>query len=170
MRIAVAFALCLGCGGAPAAEPADPSAEPEPRQAEVAAPAETRAPVERAADSPRDRAGSAMEALFAACRDGRLPDAAELIAYRGPDEARRWRSTPRMDAPEEARQVEGVCARVAGALAASTGYQKVGYQSEAQSEGVWHVWEVRFDTASGPRTQLFAFLEVDGRFLLGDID
>ena len=75
-----------------------------------------------------------------------------------------------MDAPDEALQVRRICADIAGLLRAATSHQKVGYESQAESEGVWHAWQVRFDIPSGPRTVLMAFLEVDGRFLLGDID
>lgn len=120
--------------------------------------------------SPRDRAASAMEALFAACRDGDLRAAASHVVYRGPDRARRWVSPTNPDAPDEAQYVQGVCGRIAALLQASSRHEKIAYESQRESEGVWHVWQVRFDTAQRPVTQAFAFLEVQGRFLLGDID
>jgi len=111
-----------------------------------------------------------MEALLDACLASDHAAAAEHIVYRGEDPARRWRTSVQIDNPAEAETVSQVCGRLRALLGPSGAHEKLDYEQSEQSEGSWHVWHVAFGTGSGQATRVLAFLEVDGRYLLGDID
>ncbi|MEC7521868.1 MAG: hypothetical protein VYE22_18435 [Myxococcota bacterium] len=156
-------ALTLGCAGAPAqveggsaSEAEEPAAASEP---EPVAPAS-------AAASDEERTARALERLVDACRAGDVEAAAAGIVDRSPG-APPWSRAADASEPAARRAVEGVCARIVGALRGGT-YERLGYEMARQGEGLWHVCPVRY-AATGEEA-VFAFLEVDGTLLLGDID
>ena len=157
------FMLVIGCAGAPApvdgagAETAPSStAESEPEPLVAWTPSET----------DERRAAAALERLVVACREGDVETAGAGIVDRSPGAPPWSRATDASD-PALRREVERICARIVGELRGGS-YERLGYERARQGEGLWHVWRVRY-AASGEEA-VFAFLEIDGAMLLGDID
>lgn len=162
-------ALLNGCAGAPApvesasVQPvsspgADSESEPEPEPLVASTPTPT--------ETDQERAAAALERLVEACRAGEFDAAAACIVDRGPGAPPWSRATDASD-PAARRQVEGICGRIVGDLRGGA-YERLGYEKARQGEGLWHVWQVRY-AATGEEA-VFAFLDIDGVMLLGDID
>lgn len=118
--------------------------------------------------TPQERAESALEALTEACADpqGDYSGAEGLVLYSGSDGARKYKDFASADG-QERQMLNSACYRITTLMRGGEGYTVTSYESEAESEGAWHVLGVEF--GSGQTAQL-AFLEVDGRMGLGDID
>lgn len=85
-----------------------------------------------------------------------------LLLYRGDDLERRWKDRRKPSDPDTKKTVEQTCAHL-------TGKEDLRYgrmETEEESEGVWNVIFVY--GAKGQAS--FAFLEVNGELLLGDVD
>ena len=111
-----------------------------------------------------------LEALFTACQAQDYATAAASIAYRGNDEARRWKDVSNYEAEEEKRHVDRICKDIRDLLTGSDSYAWGEYLEEAESEGVWHVQAVRFEKGIRRQERHFAFLMIGEVFALGDID
>jgi len=85
-----------------------------------------------------------------------------LLLYRGDDLERRWKDRRKPSDPDTKKTVEQTCAHLTGKEDLRFGRM----ESEEESEGVWNVIFVY--GAKGQAS--FAFLEVDGELLLGDVD
>lgn len=158
-------ALLIGCAGAPTPveSTGSASADTEPTQTAEREPlASTPTPTE----TDQERAAAALERLVEACRAGEIDAAAACIVDRGPGAPPWSRATDASD-PAARRQVEGICGRIVGDLRGGA-YERLGYEKARQGEGLWHVWQVRY-AATGEQA-VFAFLDIDGVMLLGDID
>lgn len=99
---------------------------------------------------------------------------APLVVALGDDRARRYRTSADASVPSEAESLAGVARELRGLLARVSadgrfGYRTVAFRTETESEGTWRALTVRFDDPPGTRVTA-AFLPVDGRLLLGDID
>jgi len=107
-------------------------------------------------------------AFFDAVKAGGGARAAALLAYKGPDESRRYQSPARYDGDEQ-RQVDRVVQRVAAHLeAGAPTFEK----NEARTKGAerWVTWTLRFGAGNKPKRALYAFVLAGGTWLLGDID
>lgn len=108
--------------------------------------------------------------IFDLVAAGKSNDLAEYIVYRGDDENRKWKDYCRYDNPDEKNQVQNIHQRIADRYLPSK-YAFVKFQTQKESEGEWLVWEMEFITNEIESTKVyFAFLKVDGKYLLGDID
>ena len=107
----------------------------------------------------------AFERLLAtAASDAPLADfAAHLVSTDGPDA---WQAPIDAEDPNRVRGIELLRAQLSAR--ASQPHEVVGFETERESEGEWHVLAVRF--AGGGEPVIYAFLPVGGAFLLGDID
>ena len=105
--------------------------------------------------------------LYAACKKGDLKAAGALIAYRlRDDKASRWKRVLDTSKPKELEAARKTCKRVAG-YALEKGKYKLGkYQSQKESEGVWHVQTFHI----GDKKVIFAWLKLATGYALGDID
>ena len=109
--------------------------------------------------------------LFELSKEGDYTVAASYVVYRGPDEAREWKDVCNTENEEELKDVMGICFRIKGYLDESTGYTFEEYSTEEESEGVWCVWEVLFEREDKePKKVYFCFLDIDGKYAIGDID
>ena len=90
----------------------------------------------------------------------------ELIVYRGEDRERKWKVVCNYEMEEEKKLVDQACRRVIGRLEKGNSFRITEYISERESEGVWHVLKVEHQE----KQTYFAFLKIDGKMALGDMD
>lgn len=110
-----------------------------------------------------------IESLIGHCKANNVNKAAAFVVYRGRDKARRWQDVSDATQMEDRVRVESVCRQINALLEGSTGQTFADFRTESESEGVWHLWKIRFD-GSSPQERVFAMLKVKGHFALGDID
>ncbi|NNF57847.1 MAG: hypothetical protein HKN04_06360 [Rhodothermaceae bacterium] len=92
-----------------------------------------------------------------------------IVARDGGERA--WQEPADPARPDERRAAEQILTRLRALLQESSGgYHAVGYESERESEGTWHVLHVRFGGQEEGERLSFAFLPIGQDFLLGDID
>ncbi|MGE0784629.1 MAG: hypothetical protein AB7S26_03000 [Sandaracinaceae bacterium] len=157
-----------GCGASSPSEPTAGSTSPDESPSQSTS-TETESTATESTPTTKQRVERAMDALIAACRADDVAAAAAYIVYRGNDAARRWRGPVDPSAPDEREAATHICERLNGLNGA--GYERGEYMTRQESEGVWHAFEVTFQTPDrGAENAILAFLEVDGAFLLGDID
>jgi len=120
------------------------------------------------AGTPQERAESAFERLTEACanQQGDYSGAEGLVLYTGSDADRKYKDFASAEG-QERQMLNSACYQISSMMRGGDGYTVTGYETETESEGAWHVLEVSFD--SGESAQV-AFLDVDGRMGLGDID
>jgi len=135
-----------------------------------------------AADTPREEspadapapgeelAKQALRQLFDHCAAGAYAEAAAYFLYDGSDAARTNRSALSAEDPGEAAAVEARCKNLASLIESSGGYAVVGYERKADGDGVLHRVQVSFSTPGEPTKRVFSLREVDGQFLLGDVE
>ncbi len=111
----------------------------------------------------------AIESLIGYCRADDIAKAAPLVVYRGRDKARRWRDVSNVENMEDRIRVESACRQIKGLFEGSTGHQYVKFFTERESEGLFHIWQIRIKGAT-PREAIFAMLKIKGSFALADID
>ncbi|HVZ40345.1 MAG TPA: hypothetical protein VHI13_13780 [Candidatus Kapabacteria bacterium] len=111
-----------------------------------------------------------LEELFSLCDEGKFSRAAGYLVYRGSNKARKWHDTYLYANPDEGRQVDDICGRIARMLKECSGYGIVSFKRAKQSEGEWVVATVTFTTQKGAVSRQFAFLWVKENYSLGDID
>ena len=129
--------------------------------------------------SPQAEAGKEPEAvetrltrLFDICKSNQFEDAASYFVYRGPDKSREWKDTLHADDPTEKGAAREICRRITGYLDESDSYSFGEVKVERESEGEWHALEVSFQLkgSGGAKKAIFAFLNINGQFAIGDID
>ena len=108
-----------------------------------------------------ERVKARVQELRAACLGDRSAVVGMLL-YRGDDLERRWKEPRKPSDPDTKRTVDQTCAHLTGEEELRFGRM----EAEEESEGVWNVIFVY--GAKGQAS--FAFLEVDGELLLGDVD
>lgn len=97
--------------------------------------------------------------------------AAPYIVYRGVDEKRRWKDVSDYSSPDERLYVDVLCQRVKRTFLPTTAYRFGTFQMEIESEGVWYSWEVIYQSKTEKeRKAIFSFLNIKGKYALGDID
>ncbi|MFK7987185.1 MAG: hypothetical protein AB8I08_14270 [Sandaracinaceae bacterium] len=151
MRAWLAGFVCVAtaCAGSPRS--VEPAPEPEAFQPRVS--------------SDEQRTGDALDRLMTACADGDLATAASGIVDRDlPSSA--WHRAMDIEEPGRREAVESLCQRVNG-MRRGADYERVAYRKERQSARLWHLCTVRY---ASDEAEIYAFLEIDGQMLLGDID
>ena len=93
----------------------------------------------------------------------------DYVVYRGSDEKRKWKDVCQLTSTDERRYVRSVMGRIKNNFSPFT-YELVSYHSRQESEGLWHVWEVKFVQHGEEKHAHFAFLKVKGVYALGDIE
>ncbi|MFH1197056.1 MAG: hypothetical protein V1720_15270 [bacterium] len=113
---------------------------------------------------------SQLVKLFDASKAKNYSAAAELIVYRGTDKTREWKDTFKISNETELEAVKRICKKIKALLDLSSGYELKRMTTETESEGEWFIQEVVFKSGTQNLTTIFAFLKVNGNFVLGDID
>ncbi len=124
---------------------------------------------------------AALKALVFACKnvdfaDSKMKDsgmfykAAPYIIYRGDDKKRNWKDFADYSNAAEKKGVDNVCYRINSTINQDSSYKIESYFTEKESEGVWHVLLIAYKRKGVDKKSAFAFLKVNNRFGLGDID
>lgn len=121
---------------------------------------------------PEARTQKRLTELFKICKetDSNKQAAAEYIVYRGPDETRKWQDVYDYSNPDEKERVDNTCWRIRGYLDWYKKWEFGKFQVDKENEGAWYIQEVIFTDKDGSDKLYFAFLEINGKFALGDID
>ncbi|MDX1438900.1 MAG: hypothetical protein R3284_03255 [Rubricoccaceae bacterium] len=114
-----------------------------------------------------------LEILFAEVNENEV--ATDLFAHyivaRNSTPERNWKANANPDIDGEWAFVDDAFEQIKHLLSASRGdYEIVGYETDRESEGEWHILNVRFDTHEEAVFTSFAFLPVAEFLLLGDVD
>jgi hypothetical protein len=96
--------------------------------------------------------------------------AAPYIVYRGEDVKRKWKAAADYSKAEDKKGVDYVCERINQTANQDKDYKIVQYFTEKESEGTWYILMVTYLRKGIEKKSAFAFLKIDGKFLLGDID
>jgi len=95
---------------------------------------------------------------------------APYIVYRGEDTKRAWKTPANYKNEEEKKGVDEVGLRINNGINQDSAFTINGYRSETEREGTWHVLTINYMRKGKPKVAYFAFLKINGKFLLGDID
>ena len=96
--------------------------------------------------------------------------AAPYIIYRGPDKIRAWKDFTNYSNESEKKGVDEVCQHINGTVNRDSSYRIIKYFTERESEGIWHLLQFSYNKKGIDKNIIFAFLKIDNRFGLGDID
>lgn len=96
--------------------------------------------------------------------------AAPYIIYRGDDKKREWKDFANYQNLEEKKGVDNVCLRINNSINQDSGYTITRYFTEKESEGTWHILEIKYLKKKVVKKAAFAFLKIGSRYGLGDID
>ena len=123
----------------------------------------------------------AMKELLAICKSVDFADpktsslglfykAAPYVIYRGNDEQRKWKEFCKYENAEDKKGVDETCYKINETINRDSTYKIVRYSTKKESEGLWHVLFVSYKKKDVVKHAIYAFLKVNGRFGLGDID
>ena len=101
---------------------------------------------------------------------GAFYEAAPYVIYRGDDKKRKWKDFADYNKADEKLRVDEVCERINRTANQYSTYTIIKYFTETESEGTWHVLMVTYKNKDVKKTSAYAFLKINGRFGLGDID
>ena len=96
--------------------------------------------------------------------------AAKYIVYTGNDKSRRWKDSCNYNVEAERRMVNEACYRINETVNRSREFEFGKFITETESEGTWYAIEVIYEKNGKEKHNMFAFLRIYGKFLLGDID
>lgn len=114
---------------------------------------------------------AAIENLFAIARAGDCERMAPLLAFRSAGNAEAWQRGLHYEDPVENVEVNKTCAHLQVMLVDMESHTYKEFAKETESEGEWNIWTLELSYVDGTHDrQAFAFLNIDGVWLLGDID
>jgi hypothetical protein len=108
----------------------------------------------------------AVDNIIGYAKGDKQKEFAESFVYRGEDESRKWKSAMTMEDKDELQRIAGYQKQVNQFMQSCTSVVYGDLRAEKESEGLWLVQPVQ----CGGNTMYFAFLKVQGKLLLGDID
>ncbi len=101
---------------------------------------------------------------------GTFYKAAPYIIYRGEDKKRSWKDFANYKTELEKTGVDNVCYKINNTVNQDSNYKILSYLTMKESEGIWYVLIISYVKKGVAKKSAFAFLKVNGRFGLGDID
>ena len=107
--------------------------------------------------------------LFELVKQYEYSEASSYLVYGGTDESRKWKDVYDYEKAGDKQDVENICARIKTYLDIGGYYEFRKFKTETESEGQWCIWEVSFYKLEDKRVY-FAFLLINGKYCLGDID
>lgn len=165
--VKIRFHLGMGCmaGLLMACDPPSPSPKPQP-------PAPPTATHHSTATIPDGQAvKAALDTVLALARAGNCVDMAPLLAFHGERSSDAWHRALRYEVEAEKLEVEKECAKLQVLVTGLASHTCEEFATEVEDEGEWLIWKVTLAYQDGD-TELrsFAFLQVKGTYLLGDIN
>ncbi len=126
-------------------------------------------------------AATALQSLLSVCKNVDFADpkttelglfykAAPFIIYQGNDKDRAWKVFANYSNAEDRKGVDEVCTRINESVNRDSSYTIEKYFTEKESEGTWYILMVSYKKNGIEKKAAFAFLKIDNRFGLGDID
>jgi hypothetical protein len=127
------------------------------------------------------KVATTLQALFHICKTidftdpqinelGTFYKAAPYIIYRGEDKKRAWKDFANYKQPSEKEGVDNICFRINGSVNQDSLYKITRYFTQKETEGTWHILLISWQKKGIPKETAFAFLKINNRFGLGDID
>ncbi len=101
---------------------------------------------------------------------GTFYKAASFIIYRGEDKKRAWKDFANYTNSAEKKGVDEICYKINQTINQDSSYKILSFHKEKESEGEWNVLMISYIRKGSPKRIAFAFLKVNNRFGLGDID
>ncbi len=105
--------------------------------------------------------------LKSASKTNDIPALCELIVYDGDDKKRAWKKALDATIKEDAFIAEDWKAEIDEVFVDCADITFSEVKKEKESEGIWYIIHV---TCKGKPPVGFAFLKINGKYLLGDID
>lgn len=99
--------------------------------------------------------------------DNDISEMSGYLVYRGSEQSRRWKDVMNPAVEEEKALVKGFMEEMREQFTRVTDYEYGEFLTEEKSEGVWYIQQV---TASTGMQYYFAMLNVNGEYVIGDID
>jgi hypothetical protein len=96
------------------------------------------------------------------------PRAAKLIAYMGPDKTKKYQVPVNYTVEEEQKGVDSVCNRINNRIGDIHTWGEI--QTRKKRGVTWHAISFRHTIKNKEKENLFAFVEIEGKLYLGDID
>ncbi len=118
--------------------------------------------------SPQQRVADRVGDLVQVCsnKNGDYSGAAGWVVYTGSDRARKYKDVVSAEG-EDRSYLNSTCYHLSKLLDGGRSYTLVKYSTETESEGVWHIQEMKFPSG---KAATLAFLEIGGTMALADID
>ena len=101
---------------------------------------------------------------------GMFYKATPYIVYRGEDKKRAWKDFANYNNQSEKKGVDEICYKINSTVNQDSSYKIIKYFTEKESEGIWHVLMIAYRKKGIEKKAAFAFLKINTRFGLGDID
>lgn len=120
---------------------------------------------EEKGETPQAELEAQLSAAHAACLAGDMAKAAPFWAYTGNDKAKKYKA---IATAEDTDRVSAACGQLTRLEGDAAGFEATGYKTEKESEGTWHILEIK-GKKSG-KEGMAGFLEIDGKYVIGDID
>lgn len=110
--------------------------------------------------------------MFELSKNDKFQELAGYIVYSGDDETRAWKDLANPNDPLEMQVVKNTGNRIKELLQGSESYKFERFVVEEESEGEWAAWFLSFKLKHSTESNqvIFAFLEINGKYCLGDID
>lgn len=135
----------------------------------------------KATDSDSSKVTKVFTELISICKNVDFADpksfelgyfykAAPYVVYRGEDKNRKWKDIANYSNPNEKTGVDAICERINQSVNQDSNYKILQYSTETESEGTWYILMVSFIRKGVEKKAAFAFLKINNRFVLGDID
>jgi len=96
------------------------------------------------------------------------PHAAKFVAYMGSDRTRKYKVAADYTQEEDQRGVNGVCERINNKIGPIDAWGEM--MSRVKRGDKWFAIEAQHSRKGRIKKNIFAFVEVNGKLLLGDID
>lgn len=157
-------AICMAC------EPATETNDPHAKSNTLTTPSNHKA-APMASEEDKQLCKEAVESLLKIAESGKNKDAASLLAYRGEDKEREWKSVCDYSREEDRLYVDKTMAKLQVIRSGLQSHDFREFIIEKEHEGLWHVWVTDMHYEDGTAdTKAFAFLKINDKFALGDID
>jgi hypothetical protein len=122
------------------------------------------------AQSDSAKVARAFQQLVDACKAKDKATAAKYILYTGNDKKKAFKTFVNFNTKEGKEIVDEWCRIIKRDIMEFEKYEITGFEVEKESEGTWYILKLSCTSDGEVTTMGVAFLKVNGKFGLGDID